>query len=172
MSSRAIERIDDSLRNLSATAGTSLYDAVYLAGPRLQGREGRHVMVIVSDGGDTTSITNITTRWKPRRTPTRSFIRLWWCRFRTTRAATWAASTRWCIRPNHRRTHVLSHVASRTRRFGDILLDLRTQYLIGYYPRVCRRAKLFHHCSRRVDRKDLRVSTRTATMEISSARRI
>ena len=35
--------------------GTSLYDTIYLAGDTLSEREGRHVIIVVTDGGDTTS---------------------------------------------------------------------------------------------------------------------
>ena len=35
--------------------GTSMYDALYLAAQRLERREGRKVVVIITDGGDTTS---------------------------------------------------------------------------------------------------------------------
>ena len=47
--------IDRALHQLKGEAGTSLYDAIYLASNEFYGREGRHVMVIVTDGGDTTS---------------------------------------------------------------------------------------------------------------------
>ena len=49
---RVIERGID---RLEKGAGTSLYDAIYLASDSLGDREGRHVMVVVTDGGDTTS---------------------------------------------------------------------------------------------------------------------
>jgi len=42
-------------RQLKAQGATSLYDAVYLASEYLKPAEGRRVIVIVSDGGDTTS---------------------------------------------------------------------------------------------------------------------
>ncbi len=43
------------MHGLRGEGGTSLYDAVYLASDALTGREGRHVLVLVTDGGDTTS---------------------------------------------------------------------------------------------------------------------
>jgi len=46
----------DSLKELRGNAGTSFYDAVHLASRDLNGREGRHVIVAVTDGGDTTSV--------------------------------------------------------------------------------------------------------------------
>ncbi len=44
------------LKQLKSEGGTSLYDAIYLASRELELRDGRHVMVIVTDGGDTTSV--------------------------------------------------------------------------------------------------------------------
>ncbi len=49
------KRAEKVLRGLHGEGGTSLYDAIYLASDSLTGREGRHVMVVVTDGGDTTS---------------------------------------------------------------------------------------------------------------------
>jgi Ca-activated chloride channel family protein len=45
----------DATRQLRAQGATSLYDAIYLASDYLKPAEGRRVIVIVSDGGDTTS---------------------------------------------------------------------------------------------------------------------
>jgi len=45
----------DATRQLKAQGATSLYDGIYLASDYLKKAEGRRVIVIVSDGGDTTS---------------------------------------------------------------------------------------------------------------------
>jgi Ca-activated chloride channel homolog len=45
----------DATRQLRAQGATSLYDAIYLASEYLNPAQGRRVIVIVSDGGDTTS---------------------------------------------------------------------------------------------------------------------
>jgi Ca-activated chloride channel family protein len=45
----------DATRQLKAQGATSLYDGIYLASEYLRKAEGRRVIVIVSDGGDTTS---------------------------------------------------------------------------------------------------------------------
>jgi len=53
-----LKRIDagiDRVRNGSATA---LYDAIFLASQALSRRQGRKVMVVITDGGDTVSQTN------------------------------------------------------------------------------------------------------------------
>lgn len=43
------------MKQLRAKGATSLYDAIFLAANHLKRAPGRHVIVIVSDGGDTTS---------------------------------------------------------------------------------------------------------------------
>jgi Ca-activated chloride channel homolog len=45
----------DATRQLRAQGATSLYDGIYLAADYLKNARGRRVIVIVSDGGDTTS---------------------------------------------------------------------------------------------------------------------
>ncbi|WP_410959846.1 hypothetical protein, partial [Salmonella sp. SAL4356] len=42
-------------RQLQALGATSLYDGIYLAADYLKAARGRRVIVMVSDGGDTTS---------------------------------------------------------------------------------------------------------------------
>ena len=49
------EKLAGAVQKIRAGGGTSLYDAIYLAAQDLDGREGRHVMIVVTDGGDTTS---------------------------------------------------------------------------------------------------------------------
>ena len=53
--SRSRKRAERALHALHGEGGTSMYDAVYLASDTLDGRDGRHIMVLVTDGGDTTS---------------------------------------------------------------------------------------------------------------------
>ncbi len=43
------------MKQLRSTGATSLYDAIFLAADYLKPAAGRHVIVIISDGGDTTS---------------------------------------------------------------------------------------------------------------------
>jgi Ca-activated chloride channel homolog len=47
--------LESALLNLVGTAGTSMYDAIYFASEDLQEREGRRAMILITDGGDTTS---------------------------------------------------------------------------------------------------------------------
>ncbi len=49
----SISQIDHGLDRMKGEGGTALYDAIYLGSQGLGKREGRKVLVLVSDGGDT-----------------------------------------------------------------------------------------------------------------------
>lgn len=49
--------IDRAIDRLTVGAGTALYDAIFLASDVLIDRQGRKVLVLITDGGDTTSKT-------------------------------------------------------------------------------------------------------------------
>ncbi len=48
-------RLEQAVRAARPQGGTSLFDAIYLASEELRKQPGRRVMVVISDGGDTTS---------------------------------------------------------------------------------------------------------------------
>jgi Ca-activated chloride channel family protein len=50
-----LKRIDEGIDHLRVGAATALYDAIYLASRSLDHRKGRKVMVLITDGGDTIS---------------------------------------------------------------------------------------------------------------------
>lgn len=50
-----VKRINHGIENLIPGSGTSLYDGIFLCSEALLSREGRRVMVLITDGGDTTS---------------------------------------------------------------------------------------------------------------------
>jgi len=50
-----IKRIDESIDHIRVGAATALYDAIYLASRSLDRRKGRKVIVLITDGGDTIS---------------------------------------------------------------------------------------------------------------------
>lgn len=53
-----MKTIERGIDHLTAGAGTSLYDAIFLCSEALMDREGRKVLVLITDGGDTTSKTD------------------------------------------------------------------------------------------------------------------
>jgi Ca-activated chloride channel family protein len=161
---RRQRQIENSLRLVKSEGGTSLYDAVYFAARDLQGREGRHVIVVVTDGGDTTS----SKKFKD-----------------AAEAAQRADAVMYPIvvvpitndaGRNLGGEHALQTLATGTggqwfyptvgeqldRAFADILRDLRAQYMIGYYPKgVPNESGRFHTVRVDLKRKDLRAFTRT-----------
>ena len=162
---RRISRIEDNLKFLHPEGGTSLYDAVYLSSQQLHDREGRHVIVVVSDGGDTTSSKKYPDALDAAQKADAIFypivvIPITNDAGRNTGGEhaleTLAAST-------GGRAFYPSVGESLDRAFAEILRDLRTQYLIGYYPRnVIAGDKHFHTVRLELPkRRDLRVSTRT-----------
>jgi len=50
-----LKTIDRGIDHPRLGAGTALYDAIYLGSKSLQSRQGRKVMVVITDGGDTVS---------------------------------------------------------------------------------------------------------------------
>jgi Ca-activated chloride channel family protein len=51
-------RLDAALNHLRTGAATALYDAIFLSAGTLQRRQGRKVIVLITDGGDTSSKTD------------------------------------------------------------------------------------------------------------------
>jgi Ca-activated chloride channel family protein len=134
---RSVSRIEKALGTLRAEAGTSMYDALCFAGQALRDRDGRRVVVVISDGGDTTSA--------------RSY-------HDALRAVHGADAVVYGIvvvpitnqaGRNIGGEHALIQIGQSTggrvffpavgpdldAAFDQILRDLRTQYLVGYYPK-------------------------------------
>jgi Ca-activated chloride channel homolog len=156
--------IDKSLRALRGEAGTSLYDAILLAARDIEDREGRKVLVIVTDGGDTTSHTDFN---------------------RAVEAAQLADAIIFPVLVvpitndagrNIGGENALTTMAERTggrvfapspgaaldRAFDEILRSLRTQYLIGFYPKnVAPTPDRFHTLRVSVADPKLRVTARS-----------
>src|SRR5207245_9024516 len=50
-----LRRIDHAIDRIHVGSATALYDALYLGAGALESRQGRKVMVVITDGGDTMS---------------------------------------------------------------------------------------------------------------------
>jgi Ca-activated chloride channel family protein len=50
-----LKRIDENIDHIRVGAATALYDAIYLSSRELDHRKGRKVIVLITDGGDTVS---------------------------------------------------------------------------------------------------------------------
>jgi len=159
---RSQATLERSLRGIKGEAGTSLYDAIWLASRELEDRDGRKVIVVVTDGGDTTSSKDFHAALK---------------------AAQLADAVIYSVLVmpitndagrNIGGENALTTLGLRTggrvfapnlgpgidRAFSDILKELRTQYSLGFYPRnVPLNADPFHKLEIRAP-GDLRVSAR------------
>jgi Ca-activated chloride channel family protein len=159
-----LEALEHGLRGLRSEGGTSLYDAIYLVAGGLEDREGRHVMIVVTDGGDTTSAKNF---------------------HDALRAAQMADVVLYPILVvpisndpgrNVGGENALTTLAAGTggrvfapsigpgldTAFIEIIRDLRTQYLLGYYPRKVPLSKEpYHRLEVKLRRPELQVSARS-----------
>ncbi|MBV8896534.1 MAG: VWA domain-containing protein [Acidobacteriaceae bacterium] len=162
--SRNPRHAERALHALRGDGGTSLYDAIYLVSDTLSTREGRHVVVLVTDGGDTTS----------------------YKKYQDALAAAQRSDV--VIYPvvvipiasdagrNTGGEHALATLAASTggrifypegferldAAFADILHELRTQYLLGYYPRdVQQQPRSFHPIKIEVPNAPVRISARS-----------
>jgi len=124
------------LESIRPDSGTSMYDAILLAAGQLDGRTGRRVMVIITDGGDTSS--RITFQ-KALEHAQRIDAVIYGVIVMPIKAdagrnvggenalKTLAANTGGA-------TFVQFGDVDLNQAFDEILRSLRTQYLIGYYP--------------------------------------
>jgi Ca-activated chloride channel family protein len=51
----SLERIDQAIDRVHVGSSTAMYDAIYLGAEALEKRQGRKIMVVITDGGDTGS---------------------------------------------------------------------------------------------------------------------
>ncbi len=145
--SRSLKRAERALHGLHGEGGTSLYDAIYLASDNLADREGRHVMVIVTDGGDTTS-------YKKYPDALAAAQRADVVMYPVVVIPIQGDAGR-----NTGGEHALATLAASTggrifypegfdrldASFADILRELRTQYMLGYYPHDVREQARSYH---------------------------
>lgn len=155
--------LEHSLRLIQGEAGTSLYDAIFLASRELEMRDGRKVMVIVTDGGDTTSVKDFHAALDSAQLANASIYPVLVVPITNDAGRNLGGE------------HALATMAAGTggrvfqptlgpamdAAFSDIIKDLRTQYLLGYYPKNVPLTKnRFHHLLVRTNRPDLRVTAR------------
>jgi Ca-activated chloride channel homolog len=155
--------LERSLRGLKGEAGTSLYDAIFLSAREMEDRDGRKVIVVVTDGGDTTSVKDFHAALKAAQRSDAVIYSI------LVMPITNDAGR------NIGGENALTTMGERTggrvfapnlgpgidKAFVDILKELRTQYLLGYYPKnVPLTADPFHKLDIKVRDSDLRVSSR------------
>jgi len=151
------------LKTLHGDAGTALYDAIFLAARDLEPRQGRKVLVIITDGGDTASSKDVHAALEAAQLADAVIYPV------VVMPITNDAGR------NIGGEHALQFMAEGTggrpflpsvgsaldKAFSDIVTELRTQYLLAFYPHDAPLTKdPFHRLEVRVGRPELRVSAR------------
>ena len=160
---RNMDRLDAALGRLKSEGATALYDAIYLAGDDLEHREGRRVVVVVSDGGDTISKVRFEKALEALHRANAVIYAVLLVpvagdagrNMRGENALT--TLTNW----TGGKIFFPTHGEALDEAFQQILRDLRTQYLIGYYPRnIAATKERFHKVKLGVTRPAHTVSAR------------
>lgn len=160
---RNMGKLNSALDRLRSEGATALYDAIYLAAGEQERREGRRVVVVVSDGGDTIS--------KIRFEKALEALHKVNAVLYAVLIVPVAGDAGRNLRGENALTTLTNWTggkiffpalgASLDEAFETILRDLRTQYLIGYYPKDVPPSKdRFHRVSLRVNQPGYSVSAR------------
>jgi Ca-activated chloride channel family protein len=147
------------LRGVTASGGTALNDALYLAAKRLETRRGRKIAVLLSDGVDVESVLSI----DAAQAIARRQVTLYWLRLRgDTDAAPGRKiliNSAWRDAPGHQREldHLRAAVLGSGGRIADLagveeipatltalMAELRDQYVLGITPRRTRGQGAWH----------------------------
>ncbi len=140
-----LPQIDHALGQLRGDFATALYDAIYLGSDRLGATEGRKVLVLISDGDDTVKST---TYAQALERALRNEVMI----YSLIDVPIEASAGR-----DLGGEHALITLAEQTggkyfyvadggldKAFAKVSDDLRTQYLLGYYPRNQEPGRIFH----------------------------
>jgi Ca-activated chloride channel homolog len=165
---RRFARVDQLLKQLKSSGGTSLYDAIFLASHELEYRNGRHVMVLVTDGGDTTSTVDYHQALESAQLADTILYPVLVVPITNDAGRNVGGENALTSLAAGTGGHVFTPTlgAQLDRAFDDILLELRTQYLIAFYPKDVPPGKDRYHTLKvtvqgSTANRGLRVSTRS-----------
>jgi len=157
------------LEGLSAGDGTALNDMLYLAYKRVQQRQGRKVIVLLSDGVDVDSVLSMDDVVElGDRVP----ALVYWIRLAPNQPAGGGLVSTWRDRKDHaHQIDLLERTVDKSGgriiavhqpqeigpAFSDILAELRAQYALGYYPQPEPPPGVWRSVEVRIDRPGLTV---------------
>jgi len=131
-----VSSLDHGLNSLQGGEATAFYDAIYLASDNLATRQGRKVLVLVSDGGDTVKGRSYE---EAKEEALRGEVMIY-----SVIDVPIAASAGRDIGGEHAMITLSEQTGGKSfyveagdldQAFAKVSDDLRTQYMIGYYPR-------------------------------------
>lgn len=155
--------LEHPLKMLHGEGGSSIYDAVYYSARALQNREGRKVIVIVTDGGDTTSVHDLKTALKEAQLADAVVYAVVVMPITNDAGRNVGGENMLTFMAQRTggRTFLQTSGAQLDRTFADIIAELRTQYLLGFYPHDVPLTKdPYHKLELRLKSPELRVSAR------------
>ncbi len=161
------------LRSIRPGGGTSLYDAVYLASQGLSSSLGRKVILIISDGTDTTSKVSIEEclRWVLASEAVVYALVVQPIKSEAGRNLAGERSMIYLTRETGGRFFPVASPETLRASFSRIGEELRTQYLLGYYPRHKGESGKFRRVRIEVDLAGAEVRARRGYYAPSAPRR-
>lgn len=172
-----------SLGEVQADGGTALNDALYLGLKRLEGKQGRKVLVLLSDGVDVESVLPMQ---RVRDIVRRNQVVLYWLRLRREGEndgegpapqyySAWRDAEghqteidqlRQAVLESGGRIEPLDSMEQVKARLDAVLRELREQYVIGYYPSVHNGPGSFHKLELRLrNGNGVRIRTQEGYLE-------
>ena len=161
------------LAGVEAAGGTALNDHLYLAMKRLESRQGRRVVVILSDGVDVESTLSMQqVQWMA----SQNQPVIYWIRLEepANRRSSWRTTGQHerelegltnTILESGGRIDTIERIEEVGQAFQWILDDLRNQYVLGYYPSASTSGDAYHRILVRVRDSGLEVRTRGSYLE-------
>ncbi|MEM7582993.1 MAG: VWA domain-containing protein [Acidobacteriota bacterium] len=169
------EVLQTGLEGVEARGSTALNDHLYLALRLLEPRQGRRVIILLSDGIDVASVLRMRELLPSVR---RSQALIYWLRLGQAAADHVSA---WRGIEEHReefelleravedsggRVLILPDITQTRAAFHDILDELRDQYVLGYYPSVNRGDGSWHEIKVKLRDRALSVRTRQGYVDL------
>jgi Ca-activated chloride channel family protein len=158
-----MDLIESKLKTIKGDAGTSLFDAIWFAAKELEPREGRKAMVIVTDGGNTTSYRDPHQALEATQLADAIIYPVVVMPITNDAGRNIAGENvlTFMAQGTGGRTFVPTLGAQLDKAFRDIISELRTEYLLGYYPRNVPPTKdRFHRLQVSVNKPELQVFAR------------
>lgn len=165
-------------KSISIGGNTALNDHLYAALDMLRDRRGRHVVVLLSDGADISSMLRMEDLlWKMNR----SDVLIYWIHphdatfGKSSRNKRTKFSTSWrdieansleakglerAVKESGGRSELVTRIDDVQEAFGEILRELRGQYVLGYYPSYQGERKQWRDVKVRVRARGVKVRTR------------
>lgn len=130
-----MQRIDDGINRATVGSATALYDAIYLGSRSLAKRQGRKVLVVITDGGDTFSQVSYQEALRAAQ-ESEALVYSLIVQPINSDAGRDLGGEHALIQMSHDTggKHFYASVSNLDKAFQQVSDELRTQYLLAYYP--------------------------------------